>query len=322
MFGTPEHNYNQRSGEVYRPDTPEYRFHMAILDVTKNTESRRVIDSGWGKKQGGPYDEKCLASFRDEYWDRLDEISYEPAIGHSPELAARLIVEGISDFKYLKPSNERYNIHVGLADQADDIFAGTDIVVTIEDTETGQKIPFGIDATVSQDNDVLRKKTNRIKHNLNDGHLNKIRFYRDPSTGRPIGAKEMPLVVISINPEQLKLMAEQCEKRFDVDRKYVNLRPAIKSTFSQFNFETELASEIVDQLDRQISYLSNQAESNHKRYNNGQEWTPEMIENSKKAYDRLFLIRDLVASSILSEPKKREQQSATPYNVIRPVTTF
>ena len=120
----------------------------------------------------------------------------------------------------------------------DDVFGGSDFVVTFHDEDTDRFIHLAVDATTSSDEMVLRRKADKNFEKLAGEKMASIKYFEDPDENA--GEVQMPRVVLALSPEKTvalqKLMADQGNAMEDAAEKYEFLVSAEKQLLKFINY--------------------------------------------------------------------------------------
>jgi len=166
---------------------------------------------------------------------KLKEVTknFESYSGEVSDAVTRLLLHLIYDLEYLKPKDGNWGVYAGLTHPFDDKMRGADMVIVLYNQKTGEELPIAIDTTTSSDEYVLGKKSEKIKQDFKHGNLRKLKYYRSPIDGAPIGRQEMPILILGYSQEQLKTIAKRWQENGQKAFKMLGLENGLKTIISE-----------------------------------------------------------------------------------------
>jgi len=154
------------------------------------------------------------------------------------------LMEGIHNRGWFKDS-----VSVSPGSQYDDMFHGVDLIVNFRIDDNGGEPRYeylSIDATVSQDVDVLERKDAEIQRNLRNGQMGIAEYFINDDAPEIKGTIRMPQVVYNLLPaeaaELRRLLGQGDSLSFD-DQKLLT------------RFRDDIVNKIIDQLKKYIDFL-------------------------------------------------------------------
>ncbi len=124
--------------------------------------------------------------------------------------------------------------------------------------KNGEDVFLAIDWTVTNDKNLINKKLERIKQEINHNRLTEIKYFQSPEDDDDQrGLKNIPRVILAMNYENFQALCEQTIK-------VIERQPKANQNFARFKLQLEILQDIREQLAQQLE-LANMNQTNSRK---------------------------------------------------------
>lgn len=139
------------------------------------------------------------------------------------------------------------NAYLTNTSEFDDRMNHTDFILEWEGDD-GKTTKLAIDCTLSEDEEVLKKKLGRVLSDIDAEKMTSIKYFQSSGTDERGSLNLIPRVILSLEKEGLK---EICQMLVDAKSKVPGSNKKLSESYIQLYF----LEEMVDQLEVQAEYL-------------------------------------------------------------------